>query len=100
MIIVSQDKDTIVNFDNVEILGIGNLLEDDDGKFKMLANTISDSQYILGKYDTEERAKKVLKEIIGKYKATEALKIAINRIADDVGALGLENAFIYEMPKE
>ena len=64
MIIVSQCKDTIINFKNIEILGIGNPLEDDDGKFKILANTIIENQYVIAKYKTEERAKEVLQEII------------------------------------
>lgn len=64
MIIVSQYKDTIVSFDNIEIMGIGNPLEDDEGKFKILCNTVSDNQYTIGKYATEERAKEVLQEII------------------------------------
>ena len=74
MIIVSQDKDTVVNFDNIEIIGIGNPLEDDNGKFKILANTTSDSQYTLGQYDTEERAKEVLIEIVANYYNYELMK--------------------------
>lgn len=90
MLIVSQDKDTIMNFDNIEILGIGNPLEDDDGKFKILANTISDSQYTLAKYDTEERAKEVLKEIINKYRK---YNFDANQSVTFIPK-------VYEMPKE
>lgn len=67
MIIVSQCKDTIINFKNIEILGIGNPLEDDEGKFKILANTIIENQYVIAKYKTEERAKEVLQEIVRYY---------------------------------
>lgn len=94
MIIVSQDKDTIINFDNIGILGIlgiGNPLEDDDRKFKILANTISDSQYILAKYDTEERAKEVLEQILGKYKEC-------NRFGAE--GIGFVANNIFYMPKE
>lgn len=65
MIIVSQDKDTITNFNNVDILGIGDPVDDNEGKFKMIVNTESDS-YVIAKYETEERAKEVLQEIIKK----------------------------------
>ena len=52
MIIVSQCKDTIIDFKNIEILGIGNPLEDDEGKFKIFANTIIENQYVIAKYKT------------------------------------------------
>lgn len=75
MIIVSQCKDTIINFKNIEILGIGNPLEDDDGKFKILANTIIENQYVIAKYKTEERAKEVLQEIITRHGNWENMKV-------------------------
>ena len=75
MIIVSQCKDTIINFKNIEILGIGNPLEDDDGKFKILANTIIENQYVIAKYKTEERAKEVLQEIITRLGNWENMKM-------------------------
>ena len=70
MIIVSQDKELILNFENIEAIGIGNPLEDDDGMFKVLASTASDNEYTLGKYKTEERAKEVLQEITKAYQTT------------------------------
>lgn len=75
MIIVSQCKDTIINFKNIEILGIGNPLEDDDGKFKILVNTIIENQYVIAKYKTEERAKEVLQEIITRHGNWENMKV-------------------------
>lgn len=63
MIIVSQDRDTAINFENVEIIGIGDPLEDNNGKFKILCNTTSDNQYTIAKYESAERAKEVLAEI-------------------------------------
>ena len=91
MIIVSQDKDAIVNFDSVEIIGIGNPLEDDNGKFKILCDAISD-QYVMGKYDTEERVKEVLQEIIKEY-------LYCNE-QDCMNNIGYVQNRIYEMPKE
>ena len=100
MIIVSQDKELILNFENIEAIGIGNPLEDDDGMFKVLASTTSDNEYTLGKYVTEERAKEVLQEIIKEYRLTEITKATINRVSDDVGALAIKEVFVYEMPED
>ena len=55
---------------------------------------------MLGEYKTEERAKEVLQEIIKEYKATEAFKVCANRISDKVGAIAIEEGFVYEMPLE
>lgn len=96
MLIVSQNKDTIMNFDNIEILGIGNPLEDDDGKFKILANTTSDSQYTLAKYDTEERAKEILKEMVKEYENVKAIFDCTTRRIKNY----INKPKVYKMPKE
>lgn len=70
MVIISQDKTMILNFENIETIEIGNPLENNDGKFKILCDTTSDNQYTIAEYETEERAKEVLQEIISKYKIT------------------------------
>ena len=93
MIIVSQDKDLILNFKNINAIGIGNPLENDDGMFKVLASTTSDNEYTLGKYKTEERAKEVLQEIIKSYRHY--------RTAECDGYTNvLEETAVFEMPKE
>ena len=90
MTIVSQDKELILNFKNIEAIGIGNPLEDDDGMFKVLASTTSDNEYTLGRYATEERAKEVLQEIISKYRQW-------NQDANNAVTIIPK---VYEMPKE
>ena len=80
MIIVSQDKSTIVNFDNVEIIWIDdNVLDKTEPMFKINADT-GETGVELGEYKTEERAKEVLAEIV--------------RVLDD------ELIISYYMPKE
>lgn len=70
MVIISQDKTMILNFEYIETIEIGNPLENNDGKFKILCDTTSDNQYTIAEYETEERAKEVLQEIRSKYKIT------------------------------
>ena len=86
MVIVSQDKELILNFENIDAIEIGNPLEYVDGMFKVFAITISDNEYTIGKYSTEKRAKEVLQEIILTY-AGEAM-------------VEYNGYILFEMPKE
>lgn len=74
MIIVSQDKDVIVNFNNVENIWINNPLENNEGKFEIRAESYSNNIFI-GEYTTEERAKQVLQEIIEVFTTEEFFHI-------------------------
>ena len=68
MIIVSQDKTKIVNFDNLTQIYI---TQDEEKTATFIRYETVDSLYDdLGEYKTEERAKEVLQEIISKYKTT------------------------------
>lgn len=68
MIIVSQDKTKIVNFDNLIQIYI---TQDKEETANFIRYESVDSLYEdLAEYDTEERAKEVLQEIISKYKTT------------------------------
>lgn len=69
MIIVSQNKEQIINLDNVTRIFIEDFSEDGDG-FGIGADTNSAENqcWDLGYYKTEERAKEVLQEIIKAYK--------------------------------
>lgn len=94
MIIVGQDKDIILNFNNTESIAILNPLEDNDGMFRVCAITPSDNEYTLGNYKTEERAKEVLQEIISRY------EYAQRNLADSNDTSPFEQVFIYQMPEE
>lgn len=61
MIIVSQDKEIIINFDNSSYV-----CKDDDAAV-LYARTSDGSEIEIGEYATEERAKEVLEEIVRKY---------------------------------
>lgn len=82
MIIESQDKTEIINFDNVININITDCEEDG---YLISAGFVvgrDDNYRDLGYYKTEERAKKVLQDIIGFYIRTE------------------EKNKVYRMPKE
>ena len=85
MIIESQDKTKIVNFDNLTQIYI---TQDEEETATFIRYETVDSLYDdLGEYKTEERAKEVLQEIIDMYK--------FNRCE----AVGQKNA-LYRMPED
>ncbi len=94
MIIVSQDKDEIVNFENI----INIMITDCDGDFVISAVAlvgVDDVYRELGYYQTETRAKEILQEIVGLYRRCQQV----------IGERGGVANFIYppkvyEMPKE
>lgn len=95
MVILSQDKTMILNFENIEAIGIGNPLENNDGKFQILVETISDNQYPIAEYGTEERAKEILEDI------TRLHRKSFQVIGERGGVTNFINPpKVYEMPKE
>ena len=68
MIIVSQDKEKIVNFDNLTQVYITQ--DEEETAYFIRCETVDSLYDDLGKYETEERAKEVLQEIVSKYKTT------------------------------
>jgi len=90
MIIVNQNKDEFVNFENIMCVNITDCQEDG---FLISAGFIvgrDDNYRELGYYKTEERAKEILKQIIGKYQ-----QYFENRNREIVMI-----PKVYEMPKE
>ena len=92
MIIVSQDKDVIVNFDRTQ-----NIWIDDDvlDKTNTSFDIVADEQTI-GTYATEERAKEVLQEIVERY---HVLKKNTVYAQGDSGFTFNEH-YYYEMPEK
>lgn len=64
MVIVNQNRDEIINFEKMN-----NIYVSKSGEVRACAN-MEDCVYVLGKYESEERAKEVLQEIIKAYKET------------------------------
>ncbi len=91
MIIVSQDKKNIYNFDNVKSIDIvGNEIYISD-------DILSDMGTRIANYKTEERAKEVLQEIIKVYKFYNG---KIYYVDDVHNLLGDYENGVYEMPVE
>lgn len=70
MIIVSQDKNMIINFNSiVSIYVIKNYVSEEKGYqgYNIDFATNEEINFVLATYDTEERAKEVLQEIINAY---------------------------------
>lgn len=91
MIIESQDKTKIVNFDNLTQIYI---TQDEEETATFIRYETVDSLYDdLGEYKTEERAKEVLQEIIKSYR--------YYRTAECDGYTDvLEETAVFEIPKE
>ena len=85
MIIVSQDKGKIINFDNMTRVYI--TFDEGDDDVCIRTETVDSLYEDLGYYKTKERAKEVLQEIIDMYK--------FNRCE----AVGQKNA-VYRMPED
>ena len=89
MIIVSQDKKQIINFETINFIDI---MPMDDGRFEIDAN-FAHCITELGYYETEERAKEVMEDIIDKYENIQVLKYSR-------GSFTTRDNFIYRMPRE
>lgn len=87
MIIVSQNKRNIYNFDNVKSIDIVN------NEIYISDDILSDMGTCIANYETEKRAKEVLQEIIKSYRHY--------RTAECDGYTNvLEETAVFEMPKE
>ena len=97
MIIVSQDREEIVNFDKAESIWI---CPDGEGRFSIEATAHTNSS--LGYYKTEERAKEVLQEIAQKYSSYLKLEggPAILQGQMDIQPNIFNIPKVYEMPED
>nr|DAJ13837.1 MAG TPA: hypothetical protein [Siphoviridae sp. ctvzh6] len=87
MIIVSQGKTAHINYDNIEVTY---LLKKDD---KIQINMRGNYDYTIGEYETMERAKEVLQEIIKSYRKYRTAEC-------DGPTKVLQETTVYEMPED
>ena len=69
MILVSQDKREIINFDRISEIVAG-----EDGSISITDDIRQEDGYIIGRYKTEEKAKAIIEEIMCMYETLEILK--------------------------
>ena len=95
MIIVSQDKEVIVNFNNVQAINV-HMQNKKQVAAWFSCNENNRNNVLLGEYATEERAKEVLQEIIRAY--------VTDRKANDTdnffGFSMMQKDIYFQMPKE
>lgn len=89
MIIVSQNKISVINFDNVTTIEVNKY---NDKKYVIKAYLASARMIDLAIYETEERADEVLEEIIEQYEHEKDCKC-------DRGYWQTLDNFTYRMPK-
>lgn len=99
MIIVSQDKTKIVNFEKIQNIKIESYGTHIKGKkiYKIFSGNFEGYETELGTYETEERAKEVLQEIVKTYVLTEQYKVEDERTRIK---LMMEGILLYEMPED
>ncbi len=95
MIIVSQDRKQVWNYDNLEEIFIPKTILNEEN-WCLKAQTLRGDVYILGYYKTETRAKEVLQEIKNTFSAS-----SLNGTHDEIDLI-LKAKFMarYEMPEE
>lgn len=96
MIIVSQDKLRIYNFDNLIQIYLSSSKE----KITVNCETIDGLYEILGGYETKERAKEVLNRISTAYTNAEILKIPKLDFQEIITSKQISRTIRYEMPEE
>ncbi len=93
MIIVSQDKDVIINFDNiVNLVVIRNTIVS-------ISNIEETTGITIAEYETEKRAKEVLIGIMQAYVDSENYKY-VNQFMTAQELDRLQMGMVYEMPSE
>ncbi len=90
MIIINQDKDKIINFDNMTRVYIN--FDEGDDDVCIRTETVDSLYEDLGYYKTEARAKEVLQEIIEAYLECNAQSYS--------SGFGYVKNKVFEMPEE
>ena len=105
MIIVSQDKMEIFNFEEIFRLYVDNWSNEEFATepncFCIKAEKSSDNMIddFLGKYETEERAQEIITEIAQSYLDAENYKYLNARMTTEQ-LNNMQKGLIYEMPEE
>lgn len=91
MIMLSQDENTIVNFDNVENIQVRKLPANETG-YAISVETFCSNFDRFAIYDTEERAKEVLRQLLCEYENCNCKSYS--------AGFGYVSNAVYEMPEK
>lgn len=95
MIVVDQDKEILINFDNVELITVN------DDEPVIVANLVSNTEVELGEYKSKERANEVLQKIIKLYEQdTYYREIPLGNGVYSRKELNHPLPKVFEMPEE
>lgn len=97
MLIVNQDRDRIINFENMDEFYIENPLENIDGEFEIMAENEWINERI-GCYKTESRAKEVLDDISKYYRGYD-MKDNYSP-AEAIARIEIRKRSVFYMPEE
>lgn len=95
MIIINQNKDIIINFNNIENIGILSTLNGST----VYCETNSKKEE-LGRYKTEKKAKEVLKAIEICYANMQMINIQKIQIHEKIDSNEMFKQICFEMPEE
>ncbi len=95
MIIVSQNREQIVNYSNLSFIGLLN-----ENKNQIIARDIGRNEFYIGLYETEERAKEVLNQIIIAYCNNEMINIPKIEVNQKLSSAELIRNICYHMPEK
>lgn len=98
MIILSQNGNILMNFDNLTQVYITQ--DEKEAEYHVRCETVDSLYETLGMYKSEERAKEVLQEITFAYANMEMLKIPKIDIHQLIPATEMVRNLCYKMPEE
>ncbi len=96
MIIVSQEKNRIINFNNILNLYISRYEKEKITEYYISYEDCNNSYEDIGCYETKERAKEVLQEIWKFYEISKRYECSSNNGI----TIFLEPKFAYQMPEK
>ena len=102
MIIVSQEKEKIINFDNIDKVYIQDIILSTKTVY-LVKCKIKNEDERLGEYATEERARTVLKMIVSMYQSSLLFQCVNDKNQEDMATDYKDmdiTPFKFEMPKK
>lgn len=98
MIIVSQNRKTILNFNNICNIDVNTWGKGE--KYTIDCNDVSNFEILLGEYETEERAMEVLKSLYDWFSVADKLGSRAIRYDEAIAQALTGQLRVFEMPRK